>query len=906
MRLRVHALTDVGRERAQNEDSLHTWRDDETDVLVVCDGMGGHEAGEVASAIAVEKLIEELASGAPVREALVDANEAVVGESRARGTPTMGTTAVCARRKGKTLEVGWVGDSRFYLFRDGKIASRSVDHSRVQKLVELGFLTPDQARNHPDSHVLIQALGGGPGAQDAFDPSDFSVGIQKGDTLLLCSDGLYDMVEDEALFPLIVGKTPQRACEALVDAANAAGGWDNISVIVATVELDEVPHPSRGGPSPAMVVSGILLLTLGAVTAWKVTNAPADTASTAPATTPCEEAPTGMVCVPGGDTLVGGSSCSADSPTREAFVDTFLVDYTEVTNGAYRAWCEDDCSCENSAVADHSAPGQPALGVPLERARAFCEARGKRLPTGEEFQRAADRDGDGPLDCTHAVVSDPSGVACGAQTLDAELSGRPDEVARRSPSSFGVYDLLGNAPEWVDQGVVMGGDWTSDASCLSSSESVPEHPLSGFRCAADADADLSPAPPPPSLPRILTEPLPPEAWTEPLAGSWGAKDPAYADGQSYLSPQQLREAVWALHREHPSVTRVVHIADSRQGRPILALRITDNPSVDEEEPAVLLNGAHHGHELLSVDYAMDAARWLLDNDDVLAGRARSRLDVWVVPMVNPDGVFTTLHLDAGAKRGRKNGREVVEDCVYDPATEGVDLNRNYPFQWGGLGERGSSSTVTSPYYRGPMAGSEPETRALMGLNNAHRFVAAFSYHTNGNMVITPYTIEGLQNPTPSVAWMLAEQLAAASPDPYRVVSSMYPVDGTDQDWHYFKHGTLAYILEGSHHNPWDVPTRNQSRDGMAPLLPVLVDALLDGLRIDGVVTRDGEPVPAAIRLVQQEQHEGEMWTARARDGRFYRLVPEPGTYRVIADWDGRTVEADVIVSNGAAQVLLEF
>ena len=902
MKLWVHALTDVGRERTQNEDSLRTWSGQDTDVLVVCDGMGGHEAGDVASRIASDRLIQGLSTGAGVREALVDANDAVVAESQLRGTLTMGTTAVVARRIGSRLEVGWVGDSRFYLFRDGEVISRSVDHSRVQKLVDLGFLTPEQARNHPDSHVLIQALGGGPGAQDAFDPSDFEwPTLKPDDVLLLCSDGLYDLVDDEHLYDLMVGRSPESACHALVDAANVAGGWDNISVIVAVVDNDTIPRRPRGGLSPAFAASAALLLALGGITAWKVTKAP-PTEQPSVSAAVCVDAPVGMVCVPGGETLLGGSSCSGETPERTALVDTFLVDYTEVTNAAYRSWCEADCSCDNTDVPDFAAAGQPAVGVSLERARAYCQAQGKRLLTGPEFERAAQFDG--PLDCTHAVMADASGPACGAQTLNEGLTGRTDEVARRSPSGFGVYDLLGNAPEWVESGTLRGGDWTSPSTCLGPSESIDAHPLPGFRCALDRDQELVTADPPIALPRMLTAPLEPEPWTDPRPGSWAAKDGKVEAGESYLTPQQAREAIWTFHGEHPEVTRVFHIANSRQGRPILALRITKNPEQDEEEPSILLNGAHHGHELLSVDYAFDAIRWLLESEELLADRAVSRLDIWVVPMVNPDGVFTTLHLDAGPKRGRKNGREVVQDCRFDPATEGVDLNRNYPFAWGRLGERGSKSQVSSPYYRGPLAGSEPETIAMMALNDEHRFVAAFSYHTNGNMVITPYTIEGLKNPQPSMAWMLAEELADASPQPYRVVSSMYAVDGTDQDWHYHTHGTLAYILEGSHHNPWDSSTRQLSRAGMAPLLPALVERLLDGLRIDGQVLDNGEPVPATISLVQQQTFENERWTARPRDGRFYRLVPEPGTYRVVAEHEGKRTEGDVIVSNGSAQILL--
>ncbi len=904
MQLHVHGLSDVGRERAQNEDSLRYEQRPGLDVLVVCDGMGGHEAGEVASAVATARLVEQLCGGAPTREALIRANEAVLVESQDRRTPTMGTTAVCARLQEGSLEVGWVGDSRFYLFRNGTIVARSVDHSRVQKLIELGLITPEQARNHPDSHVLLQALGGGMGAQEAFDPSELVVKkLERGDTLLLCSDGLYDLVEDKAIYPLMAGKRPADACRALIDEANRQGGYDNISVIVACVDVPQVPAVAASGPSRSAMVSLALILLLCAVTAWRVMSPPAvDGAGSAESIAmDCSAAPAGMVCVPGGNSVVRGPSCSDPGDPNEVFVESFMIDLTEVTNEAYQSWCQDDCTCDQSQAPDHADPDQPAIGVPLERARAYCKAKGKRLLRAQEFERAAQRNVDGPVTCEEAVVANEDGPACGASSLSSTSRGRPEAVAGRAPSRYGAYDLLGNAPEWVESGLSMGGDWASDGSCLGAADGSAMG-LTGFRCAAEVGAEVKAPETPPKLPRVLTEPLAPEAWTEPVAGSWGASDPAYGSGDGYPGPQQARDTIWELHRAHPDTTEVIHLADSHQGRPILALHIASGP--DRDKPSVLLDGAHDGNDLLTVDYALDAARWVLESKELLAERARSRLDVWVVPMVNPDGIFTTLHLNA--QRGRKNGREVVLDCRFDPATEGVDLDRNYPFLWGSLGERGSSSSPHKSTYRGPVKASEPETRAIMALNNEHRFVAAFSYHTGiGGRLVPPYTIPGLDNPEPSMAWLIGRRVARRQR--FIVQRPRQPADGTEQDWHYHEHGTLAFTVLGSDHNPISQTIRAASRRNASYLLPRLVTEILDGLRIDGrVLDKDGEPVPAVISLVEQQQREGEQWTARARDGRFYRFVPEPGTYRVIAEWQGQRTEASVMVSTGAAEVVLQF
>jgi serine/threonine protein phosphatase PrpC len=203
MQHHVHLRTDVGKERERNEDHAHTFqREDGVWILIVCDGMGGHDGGEIASHVAVETLTECLLSAdnndpaQAIEDALRAANTAVVNAASPQGGLDMGTTAVVAWVEAERFWFGWVGDSRLFHWRGDQKLNGSIDHTRIQVMVDLGLLSPSQVRGHPDSHILMQALGGGPAAQQSFLPSVIreAIPLLKGDFLLLCSDGLHDLV----------------------------------------------------------------------------------------------------------------------------------------------------------------------------------------------------------------------------------------------------------------------------------------------------------------------------------------------------------------------------------------------------------------------------------------------------------------------------------------------------------------------------------------------------------------------------------------------------------------------------------------------------------------------------------------------------------------------------------------
>jgi hypothetical protein len=383
---------------------------------------------------------------------------------------------------------------------------------------------------------------------------------------------------------------------------------------------------------------------------------------------------------------------------------------------------------------------------------------------------------------------------------------------------------------------------------------------------------------------------------------WSASDPEFRaragkppeetatgfriDG-SYKDAAMVEELLRGYAGRFPAITALREIGRTHGGRPVLALKISDNPERDEDEPAVFINGAHHGSELMAIEYALDVVQHLVENYrvDPAVRRYVDGIEIWCVPLVNPDGNFYYMHRSRAA--GRKNGRDNDGDGVLS-VWDGVDLNRNYPFQWGALGEVGSRSFYSDGRYRGPGPASEPEVAAVLGLAGERRFAAAVSFHTYATAVLSPYTIDGMKNPGKDDAWPLAERMvAAAPPQPggksYRVKQKLYSVDGTDQDWHRHTYGTLAFLVEGSHHNPREPELRGEAIRATRPVWLTLLDHVLDGPGVSGhVLDTKGAPVEVEVIVEEIAPQQGERWTSRPRDGRFDRSVPAPGRYTVRA------------------------
>ncbi len=238
------ARTDVGRVRTHNEDNFVA----APPLYAVADGMGGHEAGEVASEIAVSVLAQQAPDtldAEALTNAVLTANYAIMrAVEDGRGASGMGTTLTAAMVQGERLLIAQVGDSRAYLMHQNHLQQITRDHSLMSILVETGQITPEEAEVHPQRSVITRALGGGVDTT----PDIYELNVAAGDRLLLCSDGLSGMVSEDDLAEILTRfRDPQRCANQLIKRANMNGGRDNITAIVVDIEgnLPEQIHKQR-------------------------------------------------------------------------------------------------------------------------------------------------------------------------------------------------------------------------------------------------------------------------------------------------------------------------------------------------------------------------------------------------------------------------------------------------------------------------------------------------------------------------------------------------------------------------------------------------------------------------------------------------------------------------------------
>ena len=265
LELQPFGVTDTGKVRQNNEDALLVGEGEDETLFVVADGIGGFEAGEVASSLAVD-VLKDLQPDEPFQAAIGEANRRIVAAGRGdEKLSGMGTTVVAIRFGGTqrepVAEVAHVGDSRAYLMRGGDMNPITEDHSLVAELVRSGDLTRDQAAEHPQKNLITRALG----ADEEVDVDTTLLPIGTGDRILLCSDGLSDLVSETGISEILAESPndPKRAARGLLSAALDAGGNDNITVVV--VDVKEQPareadvrerRESRSGGTSEMLALG--------------------------------------------------------------------------------------------------------------------------------------------------------------------------------------------------------------------------------------------------------------------------------------------------------------------------------------------------------------------------------------------------------------------------------------------------------------------------------------------------------------------------------------------------------------------------------------------------------------------------------------------------------------------------
>ena len=245
--MKTFSMTNIGRRREMNQDYMFT---SETAVgklpnlFLVADGMGGHKAGEYASKFTVDKIVEIISNSgqdepfAAMKEAVTGANRLLMEEANADSSKTgMGTTVVAATVIGDRLHVANVGDSRLYIINHEAIRQITRDHSLVEEMVRLGEMDKEDAKDHPDKNIITRAVGVVPEVSVDF----FEVELSAGDIILMCSDGLTNMIDDEDIKKIVLGQRDiVEKAEKLVDTANENGGKDNITVVLIEPFSDEV------------------------------------------------------------------------------------------------------------------------------------------------------------------------------------------------------------------------------------------------------------------------------------------------------------------------------------------------------------------------------------------------------------------------------------------------------------------------------------------------------------------------------------------------------------------------------------------------------------------------------------------------------------------------------------------
>jgi protein phosphatase len=359
--LHIAATTHPGMSGKNNEDRfaviayrLEDERSTPAVMAVVSDGVGGHRAGEVAAEIVVQTIQQTIARNnglqplQALREAIQQASQAVYAQAQAENSQRgMAATCACALVIENRLFVAWVGDSRIYLVSGDSIRQLTTDHTWIQEALDAGMLTAEEARNHPNTHVIRRYLGSpqpvdvdmrlrlSPNETNEQSLSNQGYELQPGDQVILCSDGLSDLVSEQEILPLVKGQSQEEALQSLTNLANQRGGHDNITIvalqmpvsIAETAPTRVTPRRSSSKRWMACLVGIILiaLVALGLVAGYwflsnRVTTATPSPGQTQAPATASEIAPTLPTLEPTNSPAAAGTpSAPAVMPSAETF-----------------------------------------------------------------------------------------------------------------------------------------------------------------------------------------------------------------------------------------------------------------------------------------------------------------------------------------------------------------------------------------------------------------------------------------------------------------------------------------------------------------------------------------------------------------------------------------------------------
>jgi len=363
---------------------------------------------------------------------------------------------------------------------------------------------------------------------------------------------------------------------------------------------------------------------------------------------------------------------------------------------------------------------------------------------------------------------------------------------------------------------------------------------------------------------------------------------AFADaGDGYLNPDQVVKLLGDIHVQYPQMTRLFEAGKTHRNRPIMALEISAHVG-DPSKPVILFNGMHHAREVMTTEIVMDIAKVLTENDgkDAEVTNWLDHYRIVLVPQVNPDG---NALVTSGQSMWRKNAYELKGHVV------GVDLNRNYPAYWNYC--QGSSSSPSSDTYRGPSAGSEPETQTMMTLVGTLKPVADISYHSYSELIIYPFGCTSIKNPSKDLFKSIGQSMNAMIRDDNNKLNSyaigtapelLYEADGSDLDWQWKEHGVFAYTIEVNansfhpNYNAWRNVTVERQQGGWQALLRRMMKS---GFRAH-VVTDKPNDLSYSLKKVEGLQkiafdadNPNRTFTLRSNDGLLYQLT-EKGRYEL--------------------------
>lgn len=240
--MKSYSITDIGKKRQINQDYIYTTENKIgtlPNIFLLADGMGGHKAGDYASKNTVAVIVEEVRNShekdvtLSISNAVTTANQVIFAKSKDENFSGMGTTIVVATCDEQTLKVANIGDSRLYIIKQDSIKQITRDHSYVEEMIRIGTLKRENARSHPDKNMITRAVG----VQEHLEIDFFEEQLELGDIVLICSDGLSNMLEDSIIMKIVnQGTNLETQAKNLVHAANNNGGKDNISVILMKVD----------------------------------------------------------------------------------------------------------------------------------------------------------------------------------------------------------------------------------------------------------------------------------------------------------------------------------------------------------------------------------------------------------------------------------------------------------------------------------------------------------------------------------------------------------------------------------------------------------------------------------------------------------------------------------------------